>query len=187
MNSPRHSGSTSFVECGAEPGPADATLRLIASLPAPEGLVDRVQLGLSTAPRNSSRMARILHWPSALRMHGTVARGAAAAAIVMVVVGGGWRVYSRVQPTARMIVMPVRTGAAGGFSAAGNVHTPETLIGPVLKHPVVEPTPAEAADKPVVPPAAKIPGHGRMGSARTPAAKSAGSPASRGSSTLHPQ
>lgn len=187
MNFSRHGGSNSFVECGAEPGPADATLRLIAGLPAPEGLVDRVQLGLSTAPRNSSRMTRILHWPSALRMHGTVARGAAAAAIVMVVVGGGWKVYSRVQPTARVIVMPPRTGASGGFSAAGNVHTPETLIGPVLKHPLPEPAPAEAADKPVVTTAAKGLSHGRAGSARTSAAKSVESPASRGSSTLHPQ
>jgi hypothetical protein len=61
-------------------------------------------------------------------------RGAAAAAIVFVVAGGGWGIYSRVQPTpsARVIVMPVRTGVAGGFSNAGAMRTPQTLKGPVV-------------------------------------------------------
>ena len=118
-------------------GDAEATLRLIASLPAPQGLEDRIQAGLRSAPR----CARVLHWPGAMLPSngraGNLMRGAAAAAIVFVVAGGGWGVYSRVQPSpaAKVIVMPARSGAAGGFSNAGAMRTPQTLNGPVLKHP----------------------------------------------------
>jgi hypothetical protein len=55
------------------------TLRLIASLPAPEGLADRVQSGLHHAPPTG----RVLNWRGPLRpsgnwMQSTMARGAAA-------------------------------------------------------------------------------------------------------------
>jgi hypothetical protein len=112
----------------------DATLRLIANLPAPEGLEDRVLAGLRSTPHS----ARILHWPAALRpssgLAGSWMRSAAAAAIVFVVAGGGWGIYTRVQPSpqARVIVMPPRASAAGGFSSAGAMRTPQTLNGPVV-------------------------------------------------------
>ena len=116
-------------------GTADSgeeTLRIIASLPAPEGLVDRVQTRLRTAPR----AGRVLAWPMALAggwSYGVV-RGAAAAAIVCVVAGGGWRIYSRVQPgpSARVLVMPAPAGSARGFSLGGSVHTPDPARRPVL-------------------------------------------------------
>ncbi|HEV2484373.1 MAG TPA: hypothetical protein VGT08_02480 [Terracidiphilus sp.] len=107
--------------------PAETTLRLIATLPAPDGLEDRVMAGLKAAPRT----ARVLHWPEMLQPTGSWIRGAAAAAIVFVVTGGGWGIYTRVQP-ARVIAMPPRTGAAGGFSNAGAMRTPQTLNGPVV-------------------------------------------------------
>jgi len=115
-------------------GDAEATLRLIANLPAPEGLEDRVKAGLRSAPRT----ARVLQWTGELRPSSGFAadwmRGAAAAAIVFVVAGGAWGIYSRVQPTpsARGIVMPARNGAGGGFSNAGAMRTPQTLNGPVV-------------------------------------------------------
>jgi hypothetical protein len=98
----------------------EATLRLIA--------------GLHSAPHT----ARILHWPAMLHPTGSWMRGAAAAAIVFVVAGGGWGIYTRVQPAqpARVIVMPPRVGAAGGFSNAGAMRTPQTLNGPVVAQPV---------------------------------------------------
>jgi hypothetical protein len=139
-------------------GDAEATLRLIASLPAPEGLEDRVQAGLRAAPRK----ARILHWPAALLpasgLAGNWMRGAAAAAIVFVVAGGGWGIYSRVQPSpaVKVIVMPARAGAASGFSNAGAMRTPQTLNGPVLVHPATTQT---TKIKPAAP-AAKSPLHG---------------------------
>ena len=127
------------------------TLRLIAGLPAPAGLEDRVQAGLRAAPAK----ARILHWPTALLpsrgLAGSWMRSAAAAAIVVVVAGGGWGIYSRVQPSqpARVLVMPPRVGAGGGFSNAGAMRTPQTLNGPVLTHPATAvPTPAKAAARP---------------------------------------
>lgn len=117
------------------------TLRLIATLPAPDGLVERVQGGLRHAPRP----ARILRWPlrpSGSWMHSSMMRGTAAAAIVCVVAGGGWRIYSRVQPpaAAKVVVMPARAvPGTGGFSQAGARRVPDTLQGPVLTHPVAVP------------------------------------------------
>lgn len=117
---------------------AEKTLRLVAGLPAPEGLSDRVQAGLRAAPR-----ARILQWPTTLMpgawMTSPALRGAAAAVIVCVVAGGGWRIYSRVQapaPSANVITMPARVGSQGGFSNAGAMRTPVTLDKPVLTHQV---------------------------------------------------
>jgi len=118
---------------------AEKTLRLIAGLPAPKGLADRVQKRLSTAPRG-----RLLQWPVVLMPggwpHTSALRAAAAAAIVCIVAGGGWRIYSHVQtpaaPTAKVVVMPARVGAQGAFSNAGAMRTPDTLAKPVLTHAV---------------------------------------------------
>jgi hypothetical protein len=133
MNSISHN-STSGIAREAGSDSAEATLRLIARLPAPQGLEDRVNAGLKSAPRTG----RILHWPAVLRPTGSWMRGAAAAAIVFVVAGGGWGIYTRVQPSqpARVIVMPSRAGAGGGFSSAGAMRKPETLNGPVVAEPV---------------------------------------------------
>lgn len=118
-------------------GDAETTLRLIASLPAPEGLEERVQAGLRAAPRK----ARLLAWPEAsLPAGGWAVRGwmrsVAAAAIVCVVAGGGWSIYSRVQPaqSAHGVVAP-RVGAPGGFSEGGAVRRPQTLNGPAVTVP----------------------------------------------------
>ena len=127
------------------------TLRLIASLPAPEGLADRVQDGLRHAPQT----ARVLNWnrplrPSGAWMQSTMVRGAAAAAIVCVVAGGGWRIYSRVQPepAAKVLAMPRRVAPGGnGFSQAGAKRVPQTLEGPVLTRPVADGTEQKGGDK----------------------------------------
>jgi hypothetical protein len=113
---------------------AERTLRLIALLPAPAGLEDRVQAGLRTSQNSARRTARILDWPAALRPASGWMRTAAAAAIVFVVAGGGWGVYSRVQPpqTAKVIVMPQRVVSPGGFSNASAMHVPNTLNGPTI-------------------------------------------------------
>jgi hypothetical protein len=119
------------------PGEAEETLRLIANLPAPEGLEDRIKSVVHTSPRT----AKVLTWPTGLEqrqgwMQSTLARGAAAAAIVMIVAGGGWSVYSRVQPAPqpKVIAMP-RITAPGGFQSAGTMRVPQTLNRPVLAHP----------------------------------------------------
>lgn len=153
MNSPNKNASTPNSISGAAPcadeDSAEATLRLIAKLPAPQGLEDRVITGLKGAPRT----ARILDWPEMLHPTSSWMRGAAAAAIVFVVAGGGWGIYTHVQPTppARVIVMPPRTGASGGFSNAGAMRTPQTLNGPMLTTPVPAPPVAPQPDtiKPV--------------------------------------
>jgi hypothetical protein len=131
---------------GAAPGAAEATLRLIAQLPVPAGLEDRVQARLHSAPRPS----RVLAWPAALRPGSNWMRAAAAAVLAFVVAGGGWGIYSRVQPgaSAKGIVLPPRGPVAGGFSSAGAMRTPQTLNGPVVAQPVaVQPPQAKPSKK----------------------------------------
>lgn len=119
---------------GSGVSPAETTLRLIASLPAPEGLEDRVRAGLVAAPR----LGRILAWPRTRTQASGWVRSAAAAAIVFVVAGGGWGIYSRVQPgqPARVMALPPHGSASGGFSSSGAMRTPQTLNGPVVANPV---------------------------------------------------
>ena len=121
----------------------EETLRLIAHLPAPEGLEDRVQAGLRVAPRS----ARILAWPGPLPVAGGWLRAAAAAAIVFVVAGGGWGIYSRVQPgqPAPAVAGP-RVAGPGQFSTGQAVRRPQTLVGPVVSTPAPAATP-----KPTIP------------------------------------
>lgn len=109
---------------GGASSAAETTLRLLASLPAPEGLEDRIHASLRSAPRR----ARVLAWP--LPLAGNWLRAAAAAAIVFVVAGGGWGIYSRVQPglTSQGSAIP-HVGAQGGFSEGGAVQRPQTLPG----------------------------------------------------------
>jgi len=142
MNPSAHN-SISTAERDNTSGSAEATLRLLANLPAPKGLEDRVIAGLKTAPRT----ARVLHWPARLYPTGSWVRGAAAAAIVFVVAGGGWGIYTRVQPsqTTKVIVMP-RAGAGGGFSNAGAMRTPQTVNGPVVAAPVKDQTESPRAN-----------------------------------------
>jgi len=152
MNDPSEKGFLRDAACGGGLGEAEATLRLIAGLPAPQGLEERVQARLAAGPRRG----RILAWPAALRIENGWIRAAAAAAIVFAVAGGGWGVYSRVQrpQPARVIVLAPRGPAQGGFSSAGAVRTPQTLNGPVVTHPATaQPAtgkaPAQGAQKPV--------------------------------------
>ncbi|MGO9339936.1 MAG: hypothetical protein ACLPY1_20745 [Terracidiphilus sp.] len=131
-------------------GEAEATLRLIASLPAPEGLEDRVHAALHRAPRH----ARVLAWP--VSPAGEWLRAAAAAAIVFVVAGGGWGIYAHVQPgQAGWGIAGPRVGAPGAFSEGGAVRRPQTLVGPTVRIPPVSVTPKpKAPAKPAAAPTA---------------------------------
>jgi hypothetical protein len=131
-------------DSGAARFDAEETLRLVAKLPAPEGLEERVHAALRSAPRS----ARILEWPTRFAAEAAWVRSAAAAAIAFVVVGGGWGIYSRVQ-TAKVIVMPSHIAAPGsGFSNAGARRTPQTLNGPAVPHAQPEPHMMQMPAKP---------------------------------------
>jgi hypothetical protein len=146
------------------PGSAEETLRVVAGLPAPAGLEDRMRAAIHLArnenfqrQENSSgpngpgpnvygndRRGRVLAWPSALKPQTGWMRTAAAAAIVFVVAGGGWGVYTRVEQNrpARILVMPPRIGAPGGLQGASAVRIPQTLTRPIVStasQPVVSP------------------------------------------------
>jgi len=123
-------------------GEVEQTLRLIASLPAPKGLEDRVKARLRSAPRGNS----VLAWPRTYSPAGGWLRGVAAAAIVFVVAGGGWGIYSRVQPSQPTAGASVpHVGAPGGFSEGGAVRRPQTLVGPVVTAPAPAATPKPKA------------------------------------------
>jgi hypothetical protein len=139
MNLPNDSNSVASI------GSAEQTLRIVATLPAPEGLEERVMEAL----RRSPRRARVLPWSSELNtrrrwIHSNVTRGAAAAAIVLLVGGGSWGVYSRVRPPQVPRIVVPRVASPGGFSSAGAMRTPQTLNGPVLAHPL-NPVPDHAS------------------------------------------
>ena len=127
----------------------EASLRLIATLPPPEGLADRVQAALGAAPRR----ARVFAWPVAPAAEWL--RAAAAAAIVFVVAGGGWGIYAHVQPgQAIPAIAGPRVGAPGGFSEGGAVRRPQTLVGPAVRTPPAAVTPKfKAPTKPAATPA----------------------------------
>lgn len=124
---------------------AEATLRLVAQLPSPAGLEERVQQTLRTTPA----AGRLLAWPERQSPAMGWLRGTAAAAIVCVVAGGAWTIYQRVQPveTPTTAVAP-RPAAQGGFSTAGAIRTPQTLNGPVLVAPVKKAEPPQTGKKP---------------------------------------
>ncbi len=145
MNDPSGRGLPKDTASSSEVVSAETTLRLIASLPPPEGLEERVRAGLAAAPRRG----RILAWPAALTPQSAWMRSAAAAVIVSVVVGGGWGVYSRVQrpQPARVIVLAPRGPAQGGFASAGAMRTPQTLNGPVVAHPAAQPAESQTPGK----------------------------------------
>jgi hypothetical protein len=132
---------------------AEKTLRMIAQLPAPEGLEERVHAALKTG----KPAGHVLAWPagagsvrSGQRRPGHLwpgfMRAAAAAGIACVVAGGGWGIYSRVQQgqSARVIALP-HAVSSGGFSNAGAMRTPQTLVGPDAPRPAS--TQVKAADK----------------------------------------
>ncbi len=115
----------------------DRSLRLVASLPAPAGIEERVKAGLRVAPIATG----VIGWPlTPLRASWAEAsymRAAAAAAIVMVVAGGGWGVFARFGPApipaAEAVQQRIHEG--GGLSPAGAMRTPKTVEGPAIAIP----------------------------------------------------
>jgi hypothetical protein len=108
------------------PSDADATLRLIASLPAPEGLAERMQDGLRVGAARGG--GQVLAWPARRNVGLDWLRGSAAAAIVCVVAGGAWWIYASAPAGGDAVAAPVHVRPAGGFSNAGAMHTPDTVL-----------------------------------------------------------
>lgn len=177
MNYPPQNQFANRSSFGGASRTGEDTLHLIASLPAPEGLEDRIHAGLRAGQLSARRTGRVLSWPSPLRPGREWMRAAAAAAIAFVVAGGGWGIYSRVQTgsPAKAIAMP-RIAAPGGFSSAGTMRTPNTLSGPVLTHPLtVQPPHSKASTKSSAPALVR---HGK-GAARPKAAAQPAAPSAQ--------
>ena len=114
------------IEQNTEMQSGEDTLRLVAALPAPAGMEERIQQRLKLQGAD-----RVIEWPVKPRAGQTWLRGAAAAALVCVVVGGGWSLYQHVRP-ADAARMPAISAPAtqGAFASAGAKRTPLTLVGP---------------------------------------------------------
>jgi hypothetical protein len=133
------------VESGAEVAQmdertVDQTLKMIARMPVPERLEERVKAGLQLA----EAPGRVLAWPSQRGAAGAWvrsgwARGAAAAAIALVVLGGGWRIYARVEPAQSANGSLPQAQPSGAFSEAGAMRRPLTLTGPKALPPTSQP------------------------------------------------
>ena len=128
----------------------DETLRMIARMPVPELLEERVKAGLQLA----EKPGRVLGWPSERRagsrgawMQAGWARGTAAAAIALAVVGGGWGIYARVEPaqSAKTVAVPAAK-QDGTFSEAGAMRRPQTVVGPTV-NPAVQSRPQTTQKK----------------------------------------
>ena len=137
MNSPLHNEQ----DRNAEVMEAEKSLRMIASLPSPIGIEDRVKARLRTAPAK----AGMIGWPAANRANWTQAwymRAAAAAAIVFVVAGGGWGVHARFRsaPEPAAEAVPQRIGGSGGFSSSGAMRTLKTVDAPKVVVPLKQQT-----------------------------------------------
>ncbi|MGA2538391.1 MAG: hypothetical protein ABSF53_20445 [Terracidiphilus sp.] len=160
---------------------AEATLRLIASLPAPHGLEDRVQARLLTAPRRG----RVIAWPMSLVRDSGWMRSAAAAAIVCVVAGGGWGIYARVQggQVARSIAGPAVPGSSS-FSTGEARRRPQTLNGPTVdgaaidRREVTDPATAKVTPAAVDPKTAAKPAVTKMHEGQASSVKKTAAPAS---------
>ena len=128
------------IDGNSRTGDAEKTLRLIATLPAPAGIEERVKAGLRAAPSRSSVIAwPLLNLDGRGWMDSSGVRAAAAAAIVLVVIGGGWGVYSHIQlPATPTAVAAPQQVSGGGFATAGARRTPQTLDRPVIAHPVTK-------------------------------------------------
>ena len=128
-------------------GQMDATLKLIATLPPPAGLEDRVFAGVIRAPRSG----RLLDWPRPLYARDWV-RSIAAALIVLAVGGGGWGIYSHVEQNVpgQATVAPRTMFQPRGFSSADVIRRPQTLNGPVVTkaEPLAAVKPVPDAKKP---------------------------------------
>jgi hypothetical protein len=117
---------------------AERSLRLIASLPAPVGIEDRVKSGLRGSPNQTGVIAWPLSSPNrAGWAQVSYFRAAAAAAIVLVVAGGGWGVYARFGPAPAPAAeaVPQRVDGGSGLSPAGAKRTPKTVEGPRIAVP----------------------------------------------------
>ena len=170
----------------------DETLRMIARMPAPEGLEGRVKAGLHLA----EKPGRVLAWPAGQRAQGMWAagvgargwlsqngwartrwaRGAAAAAIVLVIAGGGWGIYARVEPAqsaktgALPQAQPSGVAQTGAFGEAGAMRRPLTLTGPVVK-----PTP-QSTSQPVAKKDGKTVIHSQVSKTKSAASNASGAP-----------
>jgi hypothetical protein len=131
---------------------ADDTLRLVAMLPPPENLTDRVHARLASAAATPPRRGFWSYWLPAQRV-----QFAAAAALVLAVVGSTWSAYHQhpqLGTTAPAVRPAPPAPAAGGFGTASTVRVPPTL-NPIKVPPAPrrKPGAGHAAVKPLAKPA----------------------------------
>lgn len=143
------------------------TLRLLATMPAPQGLERRLLAKLGEQPQPG----RVLRWPWRVQLaESGWMRAAAAALLVAVLAGGGWGIalLTRTAQQAGASRESVRPGVGGeGFSTAGAMRTPETLKGPAVPMTVAAPPATTLVAAPEVASVKKTAKRAPAGSAKT--------------------
>lgn len=110
----------------------EQTLKLVAELPAPEGLAERVKARLAAVEADPQR-GRLLDWPAPSRTRTRWLPGAMAAGLLAAVAIGGTLAYRWVVPAPVARTAPAAARPAvpqQSFSSAGAMRTPVTLNGP---------------------------------------------------------
>lgn len=130
---------------------AEETLRLVAKIPAPEGLEERVQRRLDA---EVLRSAERRHSVWSLWMPGRKLQFAGAAVLSAAVAGSAWSVYHGQRLAAdanaaakQAVPAPAKSPAGSGFTPAGAVAVPHTLA-PIHVAPAPKRKPTAASTKP---------------------------------------
>lgn len=120
-------------------GDPEATLRLLAQLPPPNGLADRVHRSLANAPGPSAASGFWSLWRPVHRL-----QFAAAAVLVTAMAASSWTILASRHPAtpATKAVAPAPAPQPSAFSTAGAEHRPSTL------KPIKVPPPPKASAVP---------------------------------------
>ena len=120
-------------------GDPEATLRLLAQLPPPHGLADRVHRSLAIAPDTASPQRFWSLWKPAHRL-----QFAGAAVLVTAMAASSWTILASRHPAtpAAKAVAPAPAPQPSTFSTAGAEHRPATL------KPIKVPPPPKASSAP---------------------------------------
>lgn len=129
---------------------AEETLRMVAKLPAPAGLEERVQRRLNAEPLGRE-VRRFSIW--SLWMPGRKLQFAAAGVLATAVAISSWSVYHGRQQAAnanaakQAVAAPAKSTAGSGFAPANAVAVPRT-IAPIRVTPAPKRKPGAASTKP---------------------------------------
>jgi hypothetical protein len=141
---------------------AEETLRLVATMPPPAELTDRVHQRLAMEKDSAPRRSFWSLWMPAQRF-----QFAAAAVLVVAVAGSTWSVYHTNRGSKIVAPVPHAVDSGGGFGTAGAERVPPTL-NPIKVPPAPKKKPGAGRVKPGAKPSAVQASSSQVDSAQQP-------------------